>query len=148
MGNMGKLKLKIITPERVLLESEVDSLSVPTQMGEITVLPNHIPLVANLAPGELKVVENDTRHFLSVTGGVIEVRAGNEIVVLADAAEEAEEIDVKRAEEARERARKIMAEKILSEEEYAQTAAALEKSLARIRVATKKKYRDVRQAPH
>ena len=138
-----KLKLKIITPERVLLDSEIDSLSCHTQMGEITILPGHIPLVANLAAGELKVVESDQSRFMAVTGGVIEVRPANDIVVLADAAEEAHEIDVERAEEARERARKIMSEKTLSEEEYAQTAAALEKSLARIRVARKGKYRNL-----
>ena len=140
---MPKLKLKIVTPERVLLETEVDSLSCPTQMGEVTILPGHIPLVASIIPGELKVVEAGETKHMAVAGGVIEVRLQNEIVVLADAAEAPEEIDVKRAEEARERARKIMNEQILSDEEYAATAAALEKSLARIRVARRRKYQNV-----
>ena len=144
MTVMKKIRLKIITPERVLLESEVDSVSVPTQMGEITILPNHIPLVANLAPGELKISGHDDSRLLSVAGGVIEIRQGNEIVVLADAAEEAHEIDMKRAEEARARARKIMSEQTLSDEEYAATAATLEKSLTRLRVARKGKYRNIR----
>lgn len=144
---MPKLKLKIITPERVLLENEVDSLSCPTQMGEITILPNHIPLVANLSPGEMKAVKDGEPRLMAVTGGVLEVKLGNQIIVLADSAEEAHEIDVSRAEEAKERARKIMSEKTLSDEEYAQTAAALEKSLARIRVAAKKKYRNLGSSP-
>src|SRR3989338_5084417 len=109
-----KLKLKIVTPERVLLESEVDSLSVPTQMGEITILPHHIPMVANLQPGEMKAVTDGEPRLMAVAGGVIEVRPGNEIVVLADAAEEAHMIDLKRAEEARGRARRIMSEQILN----------------------------------
>lgn len=133
-----KLKLKIVTPERVLLDAEIDSITLPTQMGEITVLPDHIPLVANLVPGELKVVENGRAKHMAVAGGVIEVRPGNGIVVLADVAEHEQEIDVQRAEEARQRARKVMAEQTLSDEEYAATAAALEKSLARIRVGRRK----------
>jgi len=141
---MTRLKLKLITPERVLLESEVDSVSCPTQMGQITILPNHIPLVANLAPGEMKAMTRNEPRFIAVGGGVVEVRPGNEVVVLADAAEAEEEIDIQRAEEARERARKVMSEKALSEEEYAATAAALERSLARIRVAQKGKYRKIR----
>lgn len=134
-----KLKFKITTPERVVYESEVDRVSAPTEMGEVTILPGHIPLVANLKAGELRV---DGKNIF-VAGGFLEVRPGNEVVILADAAEHEEEIDLKRAEEARERARKLMTEQTMSEEEYAATAAALEKSLARIQFAKKRKYRDV-----
>src|SRR3989344_5105928 len=137
---MPKLKLKIVTPEKVLLDAEADSVSCPTQMGEITILPNHIPLVASLAPGEMKIVENGSARHMAVAGGVVEVRRQNEIVVLADAAEAEEEIDIKRAEEAKARARKVMSEKPLSEEEYAATAAALEKALTRLRVARRKRH--------
>ena len=137
---MPKLKLKIVTPEKVLLDAEADSVSCPTQMGEITILPNHIPLVASLAPGEMKIVENGSARHMAVAGGVVEGRRQNEIVVLADAAEAEEEIDIKRAEEAKARARKVMAEKTLSEEEYAATAAALEKALTRLRVARRKRH--------
>lgn len=140
---MSKLKFKIATPERVLLETEVDSVSAPTEMGEITVLPNHIPLVATLRPGELKVVADNSSRFIFVAGGFIEVRPNNEIIALADAAEHEEEIDVARAEAARDRARKIMSEKTQSDEEYAAVAAALEKSLARLRLGQRKKYKDV-----
>ena len=140
---MAKLKFKLITPERVLLDSEVDSVSCPTQMGEITVLPPHIPLVANLAAGEMKVVSDSEPRFMAVLGGVVEIRPGNEVIVLADAAEMGHEIDVKRAEEARERAHKIMAEKTLSDEEYAATAAALERSLVRLRLARRRKTKAV-----
>lgn len=140
---MNKIRFKIATPERVVYESEVDFVTCPTQMGEVTILPNHIPLVANLAPGELKIVENGTQKSLAVAGGFLEVRPKSQVVILADAAEYEEEIDITRAEEARERARKLMAEKILGEEEYAETLAALERSLARIKIARRKKYKDV-----
>ncbi|OGE83964.1 MAG: ATP synthase F1 subunit epsilon [Candidatus Doudnabacteria bacterium RIFCSPHIGHO2_01_FULL_49_9] len=140
---MNKLKLKIVTPERVVLEAEVDSITLPTQMGQITILPNHIPLAASIAPGEMVIRDNGTEKFLVASGGVLEVKPGNEIMVLADAAEVEDEIDEKRAEEARERARKVMTEQTLSDEEYAATAAALERSLARIRIAHKRKYRKI-----
>lgn len=140
---MAKIKFRIATPERVVYESEVDSVTCPTQMGEITILPNHIPLAANLSAGELEIMENGEGKSLTVAGGFIEVRPKNEVVVLADAAEYPEEIDLKRAEEARERARQLMAEKVMGEEEYAATAAALERSLARLRVGQRKKYKDV-----
>lgn len=132
---MQKIRFKIATPERVVYESEVDSVTCPTQLGEITVLPNHIPLVANLKAGELKIMENGQEKFVAVTGGFIEVRPQNEVVILADAAEYAEEIDVKRAQEARQRAQKVMAEKSMGGEEFAATAAALERALSRLRVA-------------
>ena len=140
---MAKLKLKIATPERVVYENEVDEVICPTEMGEVGILPGHIPLVANLKAGELRVVNDETAKNIFVAGGFLEVRPGNEVVILADAAEHEEEIDLQRAEEARERARQAMAEKTLSEEEYAATAAALEKSLARIQFAKKRKYKDV-----
>lgn len=142
-----KLKFKIATPERVLYESEVDQVSCMTELGQITVLPNHIPLVANLKPGELKVTTGEDRQFFSVAGGFVEVRSGNEIVILADAAENAEEIDLERAEAARERARQIMSEKVMDAEEFAAVEAALEKSLSRIRIARRRKYRDVGHKP-
>lgn len=140
---MSLINFKLITPERVVYESEIDQLTCSTQMGEVTVLPNHIPLIANLAPGELKIVENGNPRHLAVTGGFLEVRPKSEVVILADAAEHVEEIDVVRAEEARERARQIMAEKIVDAEKFAESQAALERSLARLKAARRKKYRDV-----
>lgn len=144
---MPKLKFKIATPERVVFESEIDQITCPTQMGEVTVLPNHIPLVANLVPGELKVVENGKLRYLALAGGFLEVRPKNEVVILADAAEHEEEIDLTRAEEARERARKLMAEETQDAENFAEAQAMLERALARIKVARRKKYKDVGKQP-
>lgn len=140
---MAKIRFKITTPERVVYEGEINSVTCFTEMGEVTILPNHIPLVANLKAGELKIVENGQSKHIAVAGGFVEVRPKNEVVILADSAEHEEEIDVKRAEEAREKARRLMAEKIQGEEEYAEVLSSLERSLARLKVASKRKYKDV-----
>lgn len=133
----NKIKFKIVTPERTVYESEIDQVTLPTADGEITVLPNHIPLISILVPGELNAKKDGQDIFLAVSGGIIEMRA-NELTILADTAERAEEIDLKRAEEAKKRAEKLKNEKILADEtEYATAAAILEKNLARIRVARK-----------
>jgi len=134
---MQKIKFKIVTPERTVLESEIDQLTLPTQEGEITVLPNHIPLISVLAPGELVAKKSGEEIAMAVSGGMVEVRK-NEITILADTAERAEEIDLKRAEEARKLAEKLKEEKIrMDETEYAAVAALMERNLARIRVAKK-----------
>lgn len=131
------LHFKIATPERVLLDLDVDSLTLPTQQGEITVLTGHIPLVSNLASGEIRYKSQGRENFFAVSGGVIEVKKGNEIVVLADTAEFGHEIDIERAEKAREDAKKLMAESYKDEKASAEAAASLEKHLTRIKVAKK-----------
>ena len=139
-----RIKFKIATPEKVIHEDEIDQLSCPTTMGEVTILPNHIPLVATIVPGEIRVVDGNGTRTMVVTGGFLEVQPDSRVIVLADSAESDEEVDLKRAEEARERARKIMAEDSVDAEKYAVAQASLERSMARIRFARKKnKYRDV-----
>lgn len=144
---MGRMKFKIATPERVVFESEVDQVTCPTQLGEVTILPNHIPLVATLVPGEMKVVENSSPLYLAVAGGFLEVRSHNEVVILADAAEHVEEIDLARAEEAREKARKLMSEQRHDATTFTEIQAMLERSLARIKVARRRKYKNVGANP-
>src|SRR3989344_9027789 len=131
------IKFKIATPERIMLEAEVDSLTLPTQMGEITILKNHIPLVANLVPGEIQYKIAGKQEFFAVSGGVIEVRKNHEAVVLADTAEFGHEIDLKRAEEARDRAKLLMLEKAGEPEAFQEAAASFGRNLARIKVAHK-----------
>lgn len=141
------LKLKIVTPERIMLDEAVDSVSLPTQTGEITVLPNHIPLISNLIPGQIKYKKGGQEFLFAVSFGTIEVSAkggttsggknSTQVSVLAETAEVSFAIDIKRAEEARERARKAMQETVKDEQGFAQSAAQLEKNLARLRVAKK-----------
>lgn len=132
---MNLLHFELVTPEKTILKQELQSLTCPTTMGKITILPGHTPLVANLIPGELIAKMDDKGIFLHVSGGFVEIRQNNEIVVLADAAEHAGEIDEQRAVEAKQRAEKMLKEKQLFGEEYARVAASLERSLSRLRIA-------------
>jgi len=137
---MRKIKFEITTPERKVYSEDVDQVTIPTKEGEITVLPGHIPLVAALVPGELVVLKDKDSISMAVAGGFIEVLA-NKVTVLADNAERAEEIDEQRAEEARQRAKKLLEEKRFDAEEFTVLSAKMERELARLKVARKKKYR-------
>lgn len=141
---MPKLQLKLITPERTVIAEEVGSLTCPTQEGQITILPGHAPLVANLISGELVAKNEGDDRFIHVAGGVIEVRKNGEIVVLADAAEHYYEIDLARAEQATREAKKLLEEQHLADEEYATTTWLLQKNLSRIKIARKHAHRRTR----
>jgi len=136
-----KLKFKIVTPEKIVYEKEIDQVTLPTSQGQITILPNHLPLVAILVPGEL-IIKNQKKEeiFMAVAHGFIEV-GKNEIRVLTETAERAEEIDELRAQEARLRAQKLLQETKNKEMvDYTALAAKLAKETARLKVAKKKKY--------
>ncbi|MFH1611111.1 MAG: ATP synthase F1 subunit epsilon, partial [Patescibacteria group bacterium] len=103
---MQKLQLKIVTPERVVFEDSVDSISVMTESGEITILPNHIQLVSLLRAGEMRLKDNKNETLLAVSTGMIEVQSGNKVIVLADTAERSEELALEEIEKAKELAQK------------------------------------------
>ena len=130
------MKLRIITPERSVFEEEIEQITLPTQAGEITVLPHHVPLVSILRPGEILVKQNGAEIPLAVSGGMLQVRP-DEIIILADSAERVEEIIEQRAEDARVRALAMLEEKRHDITEYARLAAKIEKETARIKVARK-----------
>lgn len=135
------IKLKIITPEKTVYEGDVSQATLPVTDGEVTILPNHRSYIASLKAGEiyLKVLSEDI--YMAVSGGFIEFDQ-DKLTVLADTAERAEEIDIKRAEEARKRAEELKKEKIeMDDAEYARVAAAVEKELARIKVGRKHRTR-------
>ena len=136
------LHFEITTPERVVFSApSVESITIPTEMGEITILPDHLPLVASLMPGELHVKIGGEEILMAVSGGFIEVKPGK-VTVLADTAERAEELDEQRAEEARTRAHELMTKARTAEStDYAALAAKLEKELARLRVVRKHRER-------
>ncbi|MFH1253522.1 MAG: ATP synthase F1 subunit epsilon [Candidatus Uhrbacteria bacterium] len=141
---MKTLTIKIVTPERIVFEGEAESLSVMTETGEITVLPDHIPLVTSLRPGEMRLKQNGEEQLMVVSTGFLEVRPGNQIVILADTAERVEELELEKIEKAREEARKILEEKRNIDDVAAASAtAALERELARYKVILKK-----RKVPH
>jgi len=139
---MKTFHFKIATPERVVFDApEVEAVTLPTKMGEITVLADHLPLVAALAPGVMRVVIAGQETYLAVSGGFINIRPG-EVIILADTAERGEEIDEQRAEEARKRAKQTMEQLRASEAtDYTALAAKLEKELARLKVVRKHRER-------
>ena len=137
-----QLKIKIVTPEKVILQDVCDEASIPTTSGIIGVLPRHAPLVSVLKPGEIKLKKEGNFVLLSVSSGFVEVRPNSSLVILAETAERAEHIDLARAEAARQRAEAMLKEKEkMTDQEYAMVAAAIEKEMARIRVG--KKYRNL-----
>lgn len=138
---MNLINFQLVTPERVVLKKELTSLTVPTSMGEITILPNHVALVATLVPGELKAKSGKEEFYVSIAGGFLQINPGNQVTILADAAEHYFEINLQRAQEAKERAEKQLLEVKQNAEEYAKVAAALEKSLTRMKIARKHSHR-------
>lgn len=129
------ITFEVATPERVVYKDTVDSLTLPTREGEITVLPQHIPLVSVLVPGAITVRKGKDESYMAVSGGFIEVQPGNRVVVLADTAERAEELTVEAIEKARAEAQHVLAEKRTADvESFTLAAAALERELARLKV--------------
>ncbi|MDD3887808.1 MAG: ATP synthase F1 subunit epsilon [Patescibacteria group bacterium] len=135
---MSKLILEIISLDKQVFNDEVDSVVLPTEEGEIGILPKHIHLVTSLAPGEIKIRQGNEETVLACSGGFAQINP-DKAIVLADAAEHAEEIDEQRAEEAMKKARETMAKKDIKKEEYAAAAADLRRSLARLKVVKKRK---------
>lgn len=138
MADKKTIKFEIVTPERTVLAREIVQVTVPTQTGEITILPEHIPLVSILSPGvlEIETLEQET-EIVSVSGGFIEVLR-DKVVILADTAERAEELDEERINTARDKAEKAKAE-ALTHDNYDLSAVAvrLEIELARERAVHK-----------
>lgn len=135
---MQKIHFTIASPERIVFENEVDQISLPTKLGEITVLPNHIPLISSLTAGEVYIMHDKEETSLAISGGFLEVRKEH-ITLLADTAERSEEIDEARAEEAKRRAETLLKEKRTDALEYAALMAKIEKELARLRVVRKRR---------
>ncbi|MBI5621834.1 ATP synthase F1 subunit epsilon [Candidatus Falkowbacteria bacterium] len=140
---MKTIKFTITTPERTVYSEDVEQVTIPTKMGEITVLPGHIPLAAGLVAGELRALKSGQEMSMAVSGGFVEVLP-EAVTILADSAEHAHEIDEAKAEEARARAVALLSVKHVDAEEFAVLSAQMERELARLKVARKKKYRDVR----
>ncbi|MBI2863041.1 MAG: F0F1 ATP synthase subunit epsilon [Chloroflexi bacterium] len=135
---MANLKFEIVTAERVVYSEEVNMVTAPGVEGELGVLPRHTPLLTTLQPGEVRVKkEGGEEVIMFVSGGFLEVMP-DKVVILADTAERAEEIDVARAEEARRRAETRIAERAETMD-VARAEAALRRSLIRLKVAQRRR---------
>jgi F-type H+-transporting ATPase subunit epsilon len=126
------LRLEIVTPDAVVYSEDVDMVTLPGVEGQMGVLPQHVPLMTQMVPGEMIVRKGGQDRFLAVGEGFVEI-TGDRVAVLTDMAVAAESIDEAKAEEARQRAQARLHEK-LSAEEVASVNAALARSLAQIRV--------------
>lgn len=136
---MAQLHLKIVTPEKVIIDEEVDMVTLTSSEGELGILPHHTALMAKLVPGELRIKRGGKMDVLATGDGFIQV-ADNTLTILTDLAVEEEHIDEKKVEEAKKRAEAALEQK-LSDEEYAETLAILEKSLAQLRIKRRHKVR-------
>uniref|UniRef100_A0A7C4XMN6 ATP synthase epsilon chain n=1 Tax=candidate division WOR-3 bacterium TaxID=2052148 RepID=A0A7C4XMN6_UNCW3 len=133
-----KFRLEIVTPERLVYSEDVDVLTLPTVQGEISILAKHVPLVSIISPGEIKIKKDNEIEYMAITGGFVQVLP-HKVIILADAAERAEEIDIERAMRARERAQKLMEEKRGDRISHAEAMAAFQRALVRIKVGQRKR---------
>lgn len=133
---MKKINLRVVAPEKEILKGQVEKIILPTTEGQITILPNHQPMITALKAGEVIIQKEKEIIPLAISGGLLKIDE-KEVIVLADTAERAEEIDEKRAQEAKERAEKLLKEKQLTSKEIAMALSKIEKELVRLKVAKK-----------
>jgi len=131
------LEVEIVTAERSVLHETADMVVAPSVEGVVGILPRHAPMIALLKAGELRLKTGTEEHAIAIAGGVLQTE-NSKVVVLADAAERAEEIDEARAREAIERAKQRMAE-VRDRQDQAMAAAAIERATVRLRVSQRRR---------
>jgi F-type H+-transporting ATPase subunit epsilon len=136
---MAPLRCEVVTAERTVFDDLVDMVVAPGIKGQLGILPNHAPLITALTFGELVIHRQDQEdEFIAIGGGFLEV-GPDHVTILADSAERAEEIDLERAQEARARAKELMAQKQREDVDFARAEAALRRSVIRLKVARRKR---------
>ncbi|MCH8869763.1 MAG: F0F1 ATP synthase subunit epsilon [Chloroflexi bacterium] len=136
---MAPMKLEIVTAERLVYSEDVDMLVAPGIDGELGILPRHAPLLTVLKPGEIRVTRDGDVSYLAVSGGFLEVMSDT-VTILADTAEQAEEINAERAEAALARAQERI-ESSASDMDLQMAMASMRRSQARLAVATRRRRR-------
>ena len=139
------LNVEIVTAERSVLQESADMVVAPGVEGVLGILPRHAPMIALLKPGELRLKRGAAEHAIAISGGVMQVEPAR-VIVLADAAERAEEIDEARAREAIERARQRMAD-LRDKGDQLQLQAAIERANVRLRVVERRRRRPPEAPP-
>ncbi len=136
---MGTLFLEVVTPDKVVVSQEVNSVVAPGSLGEFGVLEGHVPFLTGIEVGTLRYTTGTVTDYLAVTNGFAEV-SDNKVSVLVDAAEKAEEIDLERAQKAMERARERLAKDRgkATDIDFMRAEFALKRAIARINVAKHK----------
>jgi F-type H+-transporting ATPase subunit epsilon len=129
------LELEIVTPDKMLVRERVEQVQIPGKTGELGILPGHAPLITTLTIGEISYRQGTNTHYLAVAWGFAEVLP-TKVTILADTAERAEEIDVKRAQEAKARAEEAL-KRAAADLDYDATLYALHRAEARLAVAAR-----------
>ncbi len=138
------LRLEIVTPERRVYEDDVDAVVLPGSEGELGVLPHHAPLLSTLGVGELRIRKGGQEDYFAIAGGFLQVRP-DRVVVMAETADMASEIDLEAVERARREAEQALAEGFEEPADLARARAALQRALLRIRVAERRRREGPRQ---
>jgi F-type H+-transporting ATPase subunit epsilon len=133
-------RLEIVTAEKLIYSDDVSAILAWGVEGQLGILPHHAPLMTMLQPGDLMIRKEKDEEYLAISGGFLEVRP-DKVILLADACERADEIDIERAEEAKKRAEEAL--KAGPSPDAAVAEAALRRSLIRLKVAERK-----RRKPH
>jgi F-type H+-transporting ATPase subunit epsilon len=131
------LRLEIVTPEKLAYEDEVDSVVLPGSEGELGVLPHHAPLVSTLGAGELRLRKAGQEESFAIVGGFLQVLP-DKVVVMAETADMASEIDLEKAQEARRKAEQALEGGFVEGADLAAARASLQAALIRIRVAERR----------
>ena len=138
MTTLNKLLLEIITQERQVLKDEVDLVLAPGHEGQIGILPGHIGLLTKLQSGELYILKGASITILAVTGGLLDVH-DNKVTIMADDAVRADEIDIRKVEQARTKAEDALRQK-LSNKDFVVAQADLRKAVLELKVARKRRH--------
>ena len=132
------IQLEIVTPERLAFSDTVDGVVVPGSEGELGILPHHAPLVSTLGIGELRIQKGGQEEIFAIVGGFLQVRP-DKVVVMAETADMASEIDVARVEEARRDAERALEAGSTEGADLAAARAQLQTALLRLRVAERRR---------
>ena len=132
------IQLEIVTPEKLAYSDMVDAVVLPGAEGELGVLPHHAPLVTTLGVGELLIRKGGQEELFAIVGGFLQVRP-DRVVVMAETADMASEIDLQRAEEARREAERTLEAGFVEPADLAIARAALQRALLHIRVAERRR---------
>lgn len=135
-----KIHLEIISQERPITSEEVDQITAPAASGEVTILPNHIPLFTKLNDGVITIKNGDRVDEFAILGGFMDVGPDSHITILADAAVRADDINIAKAEEAKRLAEEAMQNKT-SEVQFKEAEASLRRALLELRVAGRRRQR-------
>lgn len=131
-----KLQLEIVTPDHLVVKTEADEIQIPGKNGYLGILPGHAPLISELQIGEISYKQGKVSHFIAVAWGYCEVFP-DRVTILAEIAEKAEAIDVKRAEAAKERAEKRLAQAQNPDIDFNRAMVSLQRAIVRIQVSNK-----------